>query len=100
MTEDTQQPTTTYDPHLFLNADFTHARELKAWIVDYLGKTIEDVMEVEAHTDVLELPPDGAWKRHKIGDFLHFRLTFADGQHAYRTFRSSVSRAMEILHGK
>jgi hypothetical protein len=70
--------------------DISYARDIKQWLEHDIKKPIEEVSAFKVNVDTLEIPDDGPWKRHKAGDFLHFLLTFTDGQHAYKTFRKEA----------
>jgi hypothetical protein len=70
--------------------DISYARDIKQWLEHDIKKSLEEVSAFEVNVDVLEIPGDGPWKQHKAGDFLHFMLTFTDGQHAYKTFRKEA----------
>jgi hypothetical protein len=67
--------------------DISYARDIKQWLENDIKKSLEEVSAFQVKVDTLEIPDDGPWKQRKAGDFLHFMLTFTDGQHAYKTLR-------------
>lgn len=70
----------------FQQDDIRFFPDIKRWIIDDLKKRVEDVSGILIEQPAYEVLSDTTWRKFAPGHYIHFILTFADGEQRVKSF--------------